>query len=148
MKKRSVIILIAGIAIFAGIVVGWLITSLNTQREWPSKQLRNAVTLGLALSSYREIHGSYPTQLEDLVAGGTLDQEEFERLQFRPAPRADSENWLYKTPDQLTDIAIVGPTSIFPWSGHSGYTVTARADGGGELILGTKRYRIPSWATK
>lgn len=148
MKKNSAIILVAGLFIFAGVVAGWMITSRNAQREWPGKQLRNAIALGAALSGYRQVHGSYPARLDDLIAGGTLDQVAFERLQFRSEPRADPEDWLYKIPDQLTDIAIVGPKSVFPWSGHSGYTVTACADGGGELILGSKVNRIPAWATK
>ena len=148
MKKHSAIILAVGLFIFSGLFVGWVITNRNAQRDWPGKQLQNAVTLGAALSDYRQVHGSYPVRLDDLVAGGTLDQRAFDQLQFRSEPRADPEDWIYKTPDQLTDIAIVGPAAAFPWSGHSGYTVTARADGGGELISGSKVKSVPAWAKK
>ena len=148
MKKRSAIILISGLLGFGGSVTGWIVAKRNAQREWPWKQLQNAVTLGAALSTHRQNHGSYPARLEDLVAGGTLNQEAFEKLQFRGGPHADPERWLYMMPDQISDIAIVGPTAVFPWDGHSGYTVTAQADGGGELIPRAKRKQIPAWATK
>jgi hypothetical protein len=69
-------------------------------------------------------------------------------LQFQTGPRADPDHWLYRMPDQPSDIAIVSPTAIFPWDGHSGFTATARADGGGELISCAKRNQIPAWATK
>jgi hypothetical protein len=42
----------------------------------------------------------------------------------------------------------VGPTPIFPWHGHSGYTLVVRANGSGECLAGGKRDRIPAWATK
>lgn len=148
MKKHQDIILAVGVFIFSGLIVGWVITNRNTQRDWPGKQLQNAVMLGEALSGYRQVHASYPVRLDDLVAGGTLDQREFDQLQFRSEPRAEPEAWIYKTPAQITDIAIVGPSAIVPWSGHSGFTVTARADGGGELISSSKLNIIPSWAKK
>ena len=132
----------------AGVFAGWMITNRKAQREWPDTQLRNAVALGTAISDYQKVHGSFPARLHDLVEGGILDQVGFQRLQFRSEPRADPEEWFYKPPDQSSDIAIVGPKAIFPWSGHSGYTVTARANGGGELNLASKGYRIPAWATQ
>ena len=148
MKKRSIITLTVGLLLLLSAVVGWFVTSRNAQRQWPSEQLQNAITLSAALSTYQQNHGSFPARLEDLVAGGTLGDEAFQRLQFRAGPRAQPEHWLYKTPEKISDIAIVSPTAIVPWEGHSGYTVTARADGGGELISGTKHNRVPTWATK
>jgi hypothetical protein len=148
MKKRSAIILFTGLLVFGGSVIVWIVAHRNAQREWPWKQLMNAVTLGAALSTHQRNHGSYPARLEDLVAGGTLNPQTFERLQFRTGPRADPEHWLYRIPDQLSDIAIVSPTAIFPWDGASGDTVTARADGSGELIPHAKSKQIPAWATK
>jgi hypothetical protein len=146
MKKRSAIIPVAGLFTFPALVVGWVIAGWNAQRDWPGKQLQNAVTLGAARSDYRQVHGSYPVRLDDLVAGGTPDQRAFDRLRFRSGPLADPEDWIYKTPVQLSDIAIVGPAAVFPWSGHSGFAVNARADGGGELISGSKVKNVPPWA--
>ena len=148
MKKRPAIILTAGILVLGGSIIWWSVAGRNAQSEWPWQQLQNAATLGAAPSAYQRNHGSYPTRLEDLVAGGTLDQEAFERLQFRAGPRADPAPWLYRILNQFSDIAIVSPTEIFPWGGHHGFTVTARADGGGELISHAKRNQIPAWATK
>ena len=148
MMKYSAIILAVGVFISSGLIVGWVITNRNAQRDWPGKQLQNAVTLGEALAGYRQVHGSYPVRLDDLVAGGTLDQRTFDQLQFRSEPRSEPEAWIYKSPDQITDMAIVGPSAIFPWSGHCGFTVTARADGGGELIPASKLDIIPPWARK
>jgi hypothetical protein len=138
MKKHTTPILAVVVFMLSSMMVGCVISNRSTQRNWPGKQLQNAVTLGEALSDYRQVHGSYPVRLEDLVAGGTLDQRAFDQLQFRSEPRAEPKDWLYQTPDQITDIAIVGPSAIIPWSGHSGFTVTARADGGGELLSGAK----------
>ena len=118
MKKQSVIIIVVGLFILMSLFVRWTIAKRNAQREWPDKQLRNAMTLGAALSRYRQVHGSFLERLDNLVAGGTLDQTGFERLKFRFEPSADPEEWLYQTPAQLSDIAIVGPMAIIPWNGH------------------------------
>lgn len=149
MKKRPAIILTAGMLVLGGSVLWWSVAGRNAQSEWPWQQLQNATTLGVALSTYQRNHGSYPTRLEDLVAGGTLDLQAFERLQFRAGPRADPAPWLYRIPNQITDIAIVSPTQIFDWDGHyDGVFVTARADGGGEVISRANHNEIPGWATK
>jgi len=148
MKKNTTIILAVAAFIISGLISGLFITNRNAQKEWPSKQLQNAVTLSAALSDYRKIHGSYPDRLNDLVAGGTIDQRTFDLLQFRSEPRSEPEAWIYKSPDEFTDVTIIGPSTIFPWSGHSGFTVTARADGSGELIPESKSNTLPSWAKK
>ena len=148
MNKRSAIILFAGLLIFGGSVVGWVVVGRNAQREWPGKQLQNAVKLGAALHTCRQNDWAYPARLEDLITAGIMNRETFEKLQFQAGPHAEPEDWLYRPPSKDSDIAIVGPTTIFPWEGHSGYTVTARADGGGELIPRAKHDQIPAWATK
>ncbi|MCB1209557.1 MAG: hypothetical protein KDK97_09535 [Verrucomicrobiales bacterium] len=148
MMKRSTLIVLAGLVVFVGCLGMWILHRRAVQRQWPLEQFQNAVALGKALSKYHETYGSYPARLEDLVAGGTLDRNAFERLQFRAGPSAAPEPWLYSPPDQPSEIAIVGPTAIPPWSGHSGLTATACADGSGEAILGTKSDTLPAWARK
>ena len=148
MKRRSVIILIAGLLILGGLVASWIIADRNERREWPWKQLQSAVTLGAALDAYLRKHGSYPARLDDLVTGGMLDQAAFDKLQFRVRPRGDPEPWLYHIPQEPDGIAIVGPALIDSRKDDSGTIVMARADGGGELIPNSKRDHLPAWGTK
>jgi len=130
------------------VISGFVLHGRFVQREWPEKQLENAVTLGKALSIYHDANGSYPDRLFDLVDGGVIPSDQFVGLQFRSTPSARPEEWLYHRPDSLGDIAIVAPVWTYPWSGHAGYRAAARADGGGELIPSSKDYRIPHWAAK
>jgi hypothetical protein len=147
--KKSVIVIMCGIVlILATGFAGFIMHVRTVQRGWPSKQIESAVTLGAALYRYHEVHGFYPEQLDDLVEGDVITKEQFEGLQFRATARAHPEEWLYHRPKELSDVAIVAPAWVHPDSGHSGYRPTARADGGGELIIASKAYRIPSWATK
>ncbi len=148
MKKPSIALVCGGAFLLAIVVCGFVLHGRSVQREWPGKQLESAVTLGKALSIYHDAHGSYPDRLSDLVDGGVIPMDQFVGLQFRSTPRARPEEWLYHRPESLGDIAIVAPASTYPWSGHAGYRAAARADGGGELIPGSKEYRIPQWAAK
>jgi hypothetical protein len=147
--KKSVIVIMCGVALLLGIgFAGFIMHVKTVQRGWPSKQIESAVTLGGALYRYHEAHGFYPEQLNELVEGGVIKKDEFERLQFRATARANPEAWLYHRPKEFSDVAIVAPAWVYPDDGHSGYRPTARADGGGELIIASKAYRIPPWATK
>jgi hypothetical protein len=145
-KKVLAILLISGLLGFGGYVTGLFVVGRNAEREWPGKQLRNASLLGLALTTHKQTHGVYPARLEDLVAGGALNPEAFETLQFQFGPNADPQQWLYQTPDHPSDMAIVAPAALVPWNGHFGFTVTARANGAAELISHSKRSQIPAWA--
>jgi len=148
MTKRTLIIILAGLLTFGGMYTRWRIGDRQTQREWPNIQLKNATTLGAALSKYQDQHGSYPSRLVNLVDGGTMNQHEFNTLQFQSKPKSHHGQWLYKPPNQLSDIAIVAPTKIYPWNGHSGYTVAAYADGSGMLIPAAKQSQVPAWTSK
>jgi len=147
MKRPFLVVLFVGLLIWGGIFAA-SVKSRNTQRQWPHKQLQSAMELGVALSEYRNQHGSYPARLEDLVHGGTIVPKKFTKLLFQSDPKADPEPWLYKVPLTPSEIAIVAPQAIHSWDEHSGSIATGRADGGGELIPEAKRHQIPTWSSK
>lgn len=124
------------------------INKRETQRNWPFRQLQNATKIGESLSQYYDTHGLYPARLEELVVKGIISQKDFQKLQFKSEPKAPPQRWLYKAPMQISDIAIVAPREIYPWSGHSSYIVVARAAGGGELLTKAKQVRVPARASK
>jgi hypothetical protein len=146
MKTFPSKLLLAGLIIFGCVVLIWLSFNAKAKSEqanWPGKQLRNAVTLGNALSTYHKNRGTYPTRLEDLVTEQILTSEQFKSLRFRSAPSAAPEPWHYEQPGHLTDIAIIAPSAIMPWSGHSGDIIIARPDGSGKAISATKTHLTP-----
>lgn len=142
MEKRLLILVAVGLLL--GLAAsGEFLRRQISKKLWPAKQLENAIKLGSALSSHRQKHGFYPEILTDLTTDGLLDKKEFEALRFKSSSAAKSENWLYHAPTNASDVAIVSPEPVYPWKGHAGLYVTARADGGGELISSAKRHLVP-----
>ena len=117
----------------------------NVQKEWPTRQWRNAMALAKALDEYRDSRGAYPENLTELVDARLMTEARFRELQFKRSPRDQSEAWLYRRPDHIDQIAIAAPHWIITWDGHSGQLVTARADGGGEIFTATKVADLPKW---
>jgi hypothetical protein len=148
MKKPGLALVCGGAFVLAMVVCAFVLHGRSVQSGWPFQQLQQACTLGTALSIFHNTHGRYPERLSELVEGGVIPMEEFAGLQFRATPRARPEKWLYHRPESLGEIAIVSPVLMNPGSGVSGFRVTARAGGGGELIPGTKSSRIPQRARK
>lgn len=141
MEKRLLILVSAGLLL--GLAAsGEFLRRQSSKKLWPGKQLENATKLGFALSVHRQKHGFYPESLTDLTANGLLDEMEFEALRFKSSSAAKSENWLYHAPSNASHVAIVSPQPVYPWNGHAGLYVIARADGGGELISNAKRHLI------
>ena len=126
-----------GLLLAGAIVLWWTLYTQEVRREWPGRELKNAVTLGRRLWPYHEAHGKYPEHLRDLVADGTLQADEFDSLRFRSAPGAAPEDWEYRFPAQPGEIAIMSPRSIR----DIGYWVVSRADGGGEVIWSEPVYK-------
>ena len=146
MSKRGISLAVVGV-LCCGIVVEWrILHTREVRRGWPSKQLLNATKLGTAVWRYHEAHGEYPTILGDLVSGGLIDDENFKELQFRASPQSDGEPWLYQAPKEMTEVILVGPKLLFQWEGDLGSFATAKADGGGSMILFAKRRFLPEWA--
>ena len=148
MKKHVFVVVGGTVLLLALSIVATVSHNRSLQRAWPAKQLENATTLGRALADFRRSYGTYPENLFSLVEGSTVTYEEFRNLRFSASPGSQPQEWLYNRPKSKSETAIVAPDWVFPWDGHSGYRVTASADGGGELILGTKDYRLPEWVTK
>lgn len=129
---------------FVGLLMGvwfllwWILRDREIRRNWPARQMRNAVTIGCKLWPYHEAHGKYPERLGDLVADGIFTAEELEALRFQSAPGAPREDWIYHVPPRLNAIAIESPHT----PGDSGYRIIARAGGGGEVVKNELVYSI------
>lgn len=127
-----------------GLLVGvlfllwWKRRDEEIRREWPGRQLTNAVTMGRKLWPYREAHGKYPERLSDLVADGIFKADELEALRFQSAPGAPREDWIYQVPGRMEAIAIESPRSL----GEVGFRIIVRADGGGEVVRSEAVYTL------
>lgn len=148
MKKGLFIIAAVGLVLLSAAVSAEMLRRQNVRKQWPEKQLENATKLGVALSSHLQKYGRYPERLADLVKPDLFNETEFEALRFKPSSTAKGEDWTYHAPSTTSDIAIISPRLVFPWDGHAGLYVTARADRGGELISNAKRDLLPTSSSR
>lgn len=104
--------------------------------------MSRATELGILLNHYQSENAVFPASLEALVDSGLISVSRFDDLQFQKAPGAERSAWTYVHPESIEEIAIISPDPVVPWSGSAGLFITARANGGGEMIGAGKRFRI------
>lgn len=141
--KRCGLVMLALVLASSCIGTVMFVTNQTVQRRnWVSRQMAHAITIGGAIRAYRDAHGSYPEALGDLVCDGLMTDKRFRELLFQQTPQSERQEWSYHSRADGGGMLIVSPVAIPPWGGSRGVFVTAGDDGRGELIPADKK---PEW---
>jgi hypothetical protein len=142
MKKSKTLILVVVAVLFCVVAVAIIFIAGEQRRNWPSVQMQSAIAIMKVVAQYRDDHGSYPNSLEVLVSSGQISEDQYHKLMFQDRRHGNRKAWIYHPPTTASSVAIVSPNPVIPWSGSGGVFITARADGGGELIATGKIHDI------
>ena len=142
MKKRKTMILLVLALLFCIAAITLTLITREQRRNWDSVQIQRAIAIMGAVAQYRNDHGGYPNSLELLVSSGQIPVDRYHQLMFQDRPHGTRKAWIYHPPSTASSIAIVSPDPVIPWGGSHGVFITARADGGGELIAAAKVHEI------
>ena len=134
MKNRKTLILVVVALFFFVAAITITFIARERRRNWPSVQIQSAIAIMKVVAQYRDDHGSYPNSLQVLVSSGQISEDRYHQLLFQAVPHECRKTWIYHPPTDATSVAIVSPEPVIPWRGSHGFFITARADGGGELI--------------
>ena len=134
MKNRNKLIVTVLALLLCVAAVTIYFIEREQRRNWPSVQIQNASAIMKVIAQYRDDHGSYPNSLEVLVSSGQISEHRYNQLLFQDRPHGGRKAWIYHPPTTASSVTLVSPDPVIPWRGSRGVIVTARADGGGELI--------------